>query len=124
MEARMRTARPVVRGMLSTALVALLALLFGTNAFAQNDAQVLLDMHNGYRARHCASPLSWSPEVAAAAQRWANRCVFDHDGNNELGENLAWGTELSAREAVGLWYEEVSDYNYSAPGFGPAGHFT
>jgi hypothetical protein len=62
--------------------------------------------------------------VAASAQYWANRCVFDHDPNSELGENLAWGTRLSASEAVGLWYEEVCEYNYARPGFGPAGHFT
>jgi uncharacterized protein YkwD len=105
-------------------LLALALLAFNSRAHAQNDAQMLLDMHNVYRAKHCAAPLTWSTEVAVAAQRWANRCVFDHDPNNEFGENLAWGTELSAREAVGLWYEEVSEYNYSAPGFGPAGHFT
>jgi uncharacterized protein YkwD len=93
-------------------------------AFAQNEMQTMLDMHNYYRARHCTPPLTWSPEVAAAAQRWANRCVYDHDRDNPLGENLAWGTQLSAREAVDLWYEEIGEYNYAAPGFGPAGHFT
>jgi len=105
-------------------VLCLIALVFGANAMAQNEAQILLDAHNAYRARHCAPPLSWSAEVAASAQRWANRCVFDHDPNSELGENLAWGTQLSAREAVEMWYDEVSEYNYAAPGFGPAGHFT
>jgi glioma pathogenesis-related protein 2 len=95
-----------------------------SGARAQSDPQTLLDAHNAYRARHCAPALIWSPELATAAQRWANRCLFDHDPNSETGENLAWGTRLSAREAVGLWYEEISQYNYSAPGFGPAGHFT
>jgi uncharacterized protein YkwD len=93
-------------------------------AFAQNDAQSLLDAHNAYRARHCVPPLTWSPEIAATAQVWANRCVFDHDYDSGLGENLAWGTQLSPREAVQLWYEEIGEYNYASPGFGPAGHFT
>jgi uncharacterized protein YkwD len=94
-------------------------------AFAQSEAQSLLDAHNLYRARHCAPPLTWSAEVAATAQRWANQCRFDHDYNSGLGENLAWGTQLSAREAVDLWYGEKGEYNYSAPGFGAAtGHFT
>jgi uncharacterized protein YkwD len=93
-------------------------------ASAQYETQVLLDSHNAARARHCTSPLAWSPDLAAKAQAWANRCSFSHDPNNDLGENLAWGTNLSAREAFGLWYEEIAEYNYAAPGFGPAGHFT
>lgn len=93
-------------------------------AFAQNDAQTLLDAHNADRSRHCVPPLTWSTEIAATAQVWANRCVFDHDHNSGLGENLAWGTRLTAREAVRLWYEEIGEYNYASPGFGPAGHFT
>src|SRR5580658_4639311 len=76
-------------------------------ALAQAEMQTILEAHNAYRAKHCAPPLTWSPEVAATAQRWANQCVFDHDPNSELGENLAWGTRLTAREAVGLWYDEV-----------------
>lgn len=75
-------------------------LAFTTNAMAQNEAQTLLDTHNAYRAKHCVPPLTWSPEIAATAQVWANRCVFDHDYKSDYGENLAWGTELSAREAV------------------------
>jgi uncharacterized protein YkwD len=98
---------------------------FAPTASAQSDMQTLLDAHNAVRARHCTPPLTWSPEVAASAQRWASRCVFDHDpNNNDLGENLAWGTSLSAREAFGLWYDEIREYNYASPGFGPAGHFT
>jgi uncharacterized protein YkwD len=91
---------------------------------AQIDPGLLLNSHNAYRARHCAPPISWSLELAAGAQRWANRCVFNHDRNNEFGENLAWGTRLSAQEAVALWYEEAPQYNFAAPGFGPAGHFS
>lgn len=94
------------------------------SAWAQADMRALLDAHNAYRARHCVPPLAWSQQIAASAQAWADRCVFNHDPNSELGENLAWGTALSGRESVSLWYEEISLYNYAAPGFGPAGHFT
>jgi pathogenesis-related protein 1 len=100
------------------------ALLAAAPVHAQNEMQTMLDAHNAVRARHCAPPMSWSPALAASAQQWANRCVFNHDRNNPYGENLAWGTRLSAREAFGLWYEEISQYNWRAPGFGPAGHFT
>ena len=106
-------------------LICLTILTCRAPAFAQNEAQTLLDMHNAYRARHCAPPLTWSTQIAAEAQRWANRCVTEHDPNNELGENLAWGTVLPARQAVGLWYDEISEYNYKAPGFdNETGHFT
>ena len=35
-------------------------------------AQVIVDTHNRYRAQHCASPLTWSTELAAVAQKWAD----------------------------------------------------
>jgi hypothetical protein len=109
----------------SKLLLGLAMLAFAPGAVAQSGPQVLLDAHNAVRARHCAAPLTWSAEIAAKAQYWANRCLFDHDPNNELGENLAWGSpDLTAREAVELWNEEVSVYNFAAPGFGPAGHFS
>jgi hypothetical protein len=68
--------------------------------------------------------MAWSAPVAASAQRWANRCAFGHDPGNDVGENIAWGTWLTASEAFGLWYDEIAEYNYRSPGFGPAGHFT
>jgi len=107
------------------ALAAVAAVSCASAAVAQPDAQMMLDAHNADRARHCAPPLAWSAEVAATAQRWADRCVFTHDRDNRLGENLAWGTRLSARDAVGLWYNEAGNYNFRAPGFSAAtGHFT
>jgi uncharacterized protein YkwD len=108
-------------------LFVLLALLaWAPAAFAQNEMQTILDAHNADRAKHCVPPLTWSPEVAATAQIWANHCDFNHDrNNNDLGENLAWGyPHLSAGESVRMWYDEISEYDYNHPGFGPAGHFT
>jgi hypothetical protein len=54
--------------------------------------QAVLDAHNAYRAKHCVPALTWSTELAASAQRWANRCQFDRDDQNPHGENLFWGT--------------------------------
>jgi uncharacterized protein YkwD len=46
------------------------------------------------RAQHGASPLSWDNTLEAAAQKWANNCVFEHSGGKlgPFGENLAAGT--------------------------------
>jgi uncharacterized protein YkwD len=38
------------------------------------DAQAILNVHNGYHARHCVPNLSWSAKLAADAQQWANDC--------------------------------------------------
>jgi uncharacterized protein YkwD len=106
-------------------LIAVMMSVLGRSAVAQQDAQVLLDAHNADRAKHCVPPLTWSPVLAAGAQQWANRCVFAHSHASGLGENLAWGTNLSAGEAVDLWYDEIDAYNYSVPGFSAeTGHFT
>jgi hypothetical protein len=46
------------------------------------DASAYLAAHNGFRAQHGASPLTWSTTLAAKAQEWANRCVFQHSGGS------------------------------------------
>lgn len=93
------------------------------------DAQALLDAHNQVRATHCARPLAWSEALAATAQEWANSlrdngCSFEHS-KTAYGENLAAGTNLSAANAVALWYDEERLYNYKKPAFSmKTGHFT
>jgi uncharacterized protein YkwD len=91
------------------------------------EQQALLSLHNSYRARHCAPPLTWSAELAASAQQWASKCLITHGPRprNQVGENLAWGYQRTAGNAVEAWYKEVSDYNYKSPGFASStGHFT
>ena len=53
--------------------------------------QAVLDAHNAYRAKHCVPSLTWSTELAASAQQWANRCDFNHDDHSPHGENMFWG---------------------------------
>jgi len=93
--------------------------------------QALLDAHNRYRAQHCAAPLTWSPQLAQAAQRWATTlrdrgCQFGHSGG-QYGENLAAGTTgtLDAEGVAGMWYDEIRDYSFRGGGFSMStGHFT
>ena len=95
-------------------------------------AETFITEHNRYRAKHCAAPLTWSPQLAADAQAWADTlkakgCMFGHSGGKH-GENLAAGTTgaVPPEEVVRMWYDEVKLYSFSKPtGFSmETGHFT
>lgn len=98
---------------------------------ASQDPTGIVASHNVRRARHCAAPLRWSPEVAAVAQRWANGlaargCVMQHSSGS-YGENLAMimGGSLTAEQVAAMWYDEIALYDFAKPGFSmQAGHFT
>lgn len=75
----------------------------------------MLDVHNQYRAMNQAGPLTWSSTLADYAQQNAASCVFQHTGG-PYGENLAAGYG-SISDAIGAWYNEISDYNFNDPGF-------
>jgi hypothetical protein len=88
----------------------------------------MLSAHNAHRSKHCVPALTWSSELAAAAQEFANGCkkdgnVFAHSGT--AGENLAWGADLSGTGSVDLWYDEIGKYNFASPSWSNAvAHFT
>jgi len=114
-----------------TALAAALPLLMQVSWASAEGASVaeretILSLHNSYRAQHCTPALSWSAELAASAQQWADKCWIGHDKKRgHIGENLAWGGDRSASSAVDAWYKEVDDYNYGKPGFAAStAHFT
>jgi len=86
-----------------------------------------------YRERHGVPPLVWNKTLANNAQEWADKCVFDHENQSDVGENLyaAWGvSDLSpsyiVKEAVDSWYEEaVKNYDFANPEItSDTGHFT
>jgi uncharacterized protein YkwD len=112
-------------GKLSAVLVASVALTASPLA-----AQEMLALHNAKRRAHCAPALTWSSELAAEAQAWADRCQFAHaprDVNRRHGENLAWGPGRlgSAGYLFERWYAEARQYNFGSPGFQKGtGHFT
>ncbi len=93
-------------------------------------AQEMLALHNDKRRAHCAPDLTWSSELAAAAQAWADRCEFAHaprSVNPNQGENLARGAGKlgAAAHLFAGWYEEVRQYNFATPGYQKGtGHFT
>ncbi|EIN13524.1 PR-1-like protein, partial [Punctularia strigosozonata HHB-11173 SS5] len=73
-----------------------------------------LDAHNSIRAQHGASALTWDDTLEAAAQKWANNCVFKHSGGTlgPFGENLAAGTGdgYTITSAVKSWTDEPSHF--------------
>src|SRR5262245_60646004 len=113
-----------------TIAASLTLILVAKAAFAEplpSAMQAVLTAHNAYRAKHCVPALTWSTELAASAQQWANRCQFNHDDSSRHGENLFWGTAgaFSPSSAVATWSEAIGDHDFSKPQRGDqAGHFT
>jgi uncharacterized protein YkwD len=113
---------------------ALLMVLQVAPAFAEGptaaEQQTMLSLHNSYRAQHCVPALTWSAELAASAQKWAEKCWIGHSprgksARDRYSENIAWGGDRTAGSAVDAWYKEVDKYNYGSPGFASStGHFT
>ncbi|KAI8378039.1 CAP domain-containing protein [Radiomyces spectabilis] len=101
-------------------VAALIQLVSATSA---KSAQHIVELHNQYRAKHQAPPVKWDPKLARFAQKWSNRCIFEHS-TSPYGENLAMGHKNWA-SAIAGWYNEEKDYDYSNPGFtSSTGHFT
>jgi uncharacterized protein YkwD len=88
-----------------------------------------INTHNKYRKMHQVGNVTWDTKVASKAQNWVNNCVFGHDQNTNYGENIyaSWGATKGdfIKNAIDLWYKEVSSYDFSHPGFsGRTGHFS
>ncbi|NOK20304.1 CAP domain-containing protein [Corallococcus carmarthensis] len=85
-------------------------------------ARDMLEAHNAARAAAkpapspALEPLTWDPEVAAVAQKWADNCSYEHNsGRGNAGENIAAATPdyLNTKAVVKGWVDEVADYDYS-----------
>lgn len=99
------------------------------------DAQQLLQYHNQARREVRVPDVTWSPEIAAFAQQWADEMArtgrFAHRPNDQqrYGENLATGTTgaFTVVQLAKQWYDEKPLYR---PGTAftmatmPAGHYT
>lgn len=94
----------------STAAGALRAAPAGSAA-ASSASGDILSLHNSYRARHSAPPMSWSSSLQASAQQWSNHlaaaCSFYHSSSSGVGENLAYG-QRDWTQVAAAWYDEVS----------------
>lgn len=77
----------------------------------------ILTAHNAYRSDVGISDLTWSDELEASAQAWADQlgqdCQLVHSGG-EFGENIWIGTTnaFTPTDVVDAWGGEIDDYNY------------
>lgn len=99
------------------------------------EAKQLIDYHNQVRAEVGVGKVTWSPEIAAYAQEWADHLAkvgkFEHRPSSEkqYGENLAAGSHPNYNGLSGAqgWYGEKPLYKKGAPfsvKFMKAGHYT
>lgn len=113
--------------------ILLAATLASINLYAADfDPAAFVSAHNKWRAEvGVAEKLSYSPELAASAQAWANRlkqgnqCRMKHSAANGYGENLYWASALNwsdgrkevqkvtPAQVVNSWGSEQADYNYA-----------
>ena len=97
-------------------------------AQSNQDMQTVLDVHNQERGAVGVQPLTWSDQLAADAQTWAEEVAtsgnFDHDPVNTgpsctqpkcYGENIAGFNPsigpAAPGEGVDLWAAEKSGYD-------------
>jgi pathogenesis-related protein 1 len=95
------------------------------------DANEMVAAHNRWRKTVGAPPLSYSTDLAASAQEWANHlkesnhCQMQHSKpDGHYGENLFWASAVqwsdgrrelqtvSPETVVNDWGSERSNYNY------------
>jgi pathogenesis-related protein 1 len=107
----------------SILLVLLLSSLAWSGDVVPNE---IIAAHNSVRAQVGVAPITYSAEVAASAQRWANHlkstnnCRLTHS-NGSNGENLYWAgawsngpaQDIHSVDPVNAWAAEKRDYNYS-----------
>jgi uncharacterized protein YkwD len=74
-------------------------------------------LHNVVRAEVGVPGLTWDPTIAATAQAYADKCIFQHSGAAGLGENLAAYAPPGGRTAsapVDDWASEKANYDYAS----------
>lgn len=102
------------------------------------EVQNLITLHTNIRAAVKVGPLTWSTELAAYAQKWADHlaatnCDLAHrpssgEWKQIYGENMFAGSAkfFTVADAVKLWENEKKNYKGQAIGSGSAnsGHYT
>ena len=97
-----------------------------------------MEKHNELRKKHHVPPLVLNRELCEISTKYAqkicNASSLEHSDNkykgDYIGENLYWASgmrNLTGKDPVQDWYDEIKDYNFSthkAKNSGVVGHFT
>ncbi|WVW86777.1 hypothetical protein I302_108831 [Kwoniella bestiolae CBS 10118] len=86
------------------------------------DADLLVKLHNDFRAQYGAGPVTWSTTLADYAKSHATACDMQHT-NGPYGENLAAGAGggYSITDGFNAWAAEAPEYDPNNPQYS---HFT
>ncbi|VDK40302.1 unnamed protein product, partial [Gongylonema pulchrum] len=88
-------------------------LLISSEPLNEHMKEVITEEHNRLRRIVPATDMRlmyWSDELAASAQRHANRCDFRHSHDRlNVGENIWAAPYSNYTEAVTRWFNEVYD---------------
>ncbi|WWD04273.1 hypothetical protein V865_002341 [Kwoniella europaea PYCC6329] len=86
------------------------------------DADLLVKLHNDFRAQYGAGTVTWSTTLADYAKSHATACNMEHT-NGPYGENLAAGAGggYTITDGFNAWADEASEYDPSNPQYS---HFT
>lgn len=103
-----------------------------------NQARTFINVHNYYRAS--VNPpaiympaMQWSANLSNSSNTWATRCVWQHSGTPNVGENLYATTQrvhpllFKPSDSVNSWGEERIYYSYATNSCIPGkvcGHYT
>ncbi|XP_069791606.1 uncharacterized protein [Narcine bancroftii] len=93
------------------------------NEMSKFESEVL-EAHNHYRTMHEAPALQYSFVLRAECKKWAEYLASTgviEESRTKNGENI-WTTpstdkEVSGKDPVIAWYNEINDYDFNSPGF-------
>ena len=102
------------------------------SALTEEERVALVEAHNAWRARYATEPVTWSDELGAFAQAWADHLAAQgmelrHRSPNPHGENLFWskGPRQTPKDVVDSWGSEEKRYSRSSNNWWPAAaHFS
>lgn len=104
----------------------------------EREKQLYVELHNKYRRSLSLSAadmqyMEWDDNLARIAQKWADRCIWEHGYTTDpsfedpMGQNLYNGYNRDPHNAMKLWFNEYVDYDFHSNTCQPnqqCGHYT
>lgn len=86
------------------------------NGLSDDEITQMLTLHNNVRRDLKLTELKWDCRAAKFAQEWADKGVFQHRTNFDLGENIfvAQNTNESVVTAFSKWMDERANWTNSS----------